>query len=689
MTSIWVELKRRNVVRVAIAYAVVAWLLLQVADVVLNNIEAPDWVFQAILLLLAIGFPLAIIFAWAFELTSEGIKKEKDVDRSHSNTAQTGRKLDFIIIGMLLVALAYFVADKFVLAPGATLEAVQSTAEPAQLPDSIPQASIAVLPFTNRSAQEDSQFFVDGMHDDLLTQLARIGDLKVISRTSVLEYRDTTKNMRQIGQELGVATLLEGAVQRAGNRVRINAQLIDAATDEHLWAQSFDRELTPEGIFEIQTDIARAIATALAATLAPREPGSDRDRIPTQNQAAYDLYLQARAIPRTFLSSNIDRRIELYKQAVQLDPDFALAIGEIGYQYCERYWFETRSPEDRAESRGWIERALALAPEEPRLLWIWAEHLYHGYFDYDGALEVLEKVEEAMPGSVDLYSLRGNIFRRSGRSAEGIAEAEKAMLLDPRNRAYIADHIYSFIYTGDPFNARRIADRLRALPDLSPSLQFWVHCYELYLLGETQAVSRSLEGVTVEDMGIFQFFFVEVPFLERRFDDALAMLEKMPDDPISFQYISWPHSHVRARISHASGNIDQARQEAELALAELDALIAAQPEDARPVASRALMLAILGRDREARDEAIRATELYPITQDVPTAAAYHANRLRVLAIVGESDELAEELAKYLALEAKLEHIDYLFLDPVFDRHREHEAIKAFENQYTFRGRESY
>ena len=248
---------------------IAAWTVAQVAELALDSFEAPSWVMRTVLLILAIGLPITVLLAWIYELTPEGVKRDDDVDRSQPLAQNAGRKLDFIIIGLLAVALAYFVLD----------EVMQST-------DAIARRSIAVLPFSNRSAEEDTQYFVDGMHDDLLTQLARRSDLKVISRTSVLEYRDTTKNMRQIGQELGVATLLEGAVQRAGNRIRITVQLIDTNTDEHLWAASFDRELSPTNIFEIQIEIAGGISVELAATLASNDTSHALDRAPTLNQEA-------------------------------------------------------------------------------------------------------------------------------------------------------------------------------------------------------------------------------------------------------------------------------------------------------------------------------------------------------------------------------------------------------------------
>ena len=253
MTTFVSELKRRNVFRVAAAYAVVAWILIEAGSVLMPTFGAPDWAFQIYVIVVIGGFLIALLFAWIFEVTPEGVKLERDIDRSASVTTQTGRKLDFAIIVLLLVALAISV----------TLN-VTGIREPEPAANRL---SIAVLPFSSLSADSDNELFADGIHDDLLTKLANISALKVISRTSVMEYRNTTKNLREIGGELGVGTVLEGAVQRAGDSVRINAQLIDAETDEHIWAKTYDRQLSAQNIFAIQSEISEAIASALEATL--------------------------------------------------------------------------------------------------------------------------------------------------------------------------------------------------------------------------------------------------------------------------------------------------------------------------------------------------------------------------------------------------------------------------------------
>ena len=314
------ELKRRNVFRVAIAFAIASWLILQIVDVVVPMLGLPEWVGKMVLLMLVVSFPIALILAWALELTPEGVRLEKNVDRSRSVTAETGRKLNFIIIGTLVVALGISLYLNFgdsgetVVEPDVTVVASAEQLVP----------SIAVLPFANRSANENDSFFVDGMHDDLLTQLAKIPAFKVISRTSVLQYRDTEKPMTLIGEELGVSTIVEGGVQRAGDRIRINVQLINAATDEHIWAETYNRELTAANIFEIQEEVTAEIATALHAELTPE----DQQRlavIPTENLAAYEAYLLGRQLLDARIADQVIDAEAQFKRAIELDPAFDMA----------------------------------------------------------------------------------------------------------------------------------------------------------------------------------------------------------------------------------------------------------------------------------------------------------------------------------------------------------------------------
>lgn len=362
MAGLFEELKRRNVVRVGIAYLVAAWLVLQVIDLVLENLPAPPWVMQIILLLTGLGLPIALVFAWAFELTPEGVKREKDIDRSQSITPQTGRKLDRLIIVVLVIAVGVLLTDKFLLRDTTP----SGPSEQVAIVDPSPQTSrrsIAVLPFANRSNSADDAFFVDGIHDDILTQLAKISSLKVISRTSVMQYRDTETPMKVIGDELDVATIMEGSVQRAGDRVRINVQLIDADTDEHLWADVYDRELTATNIFEIQTEMATAIAGELHANLTNDEQERLAQR-PTENLAAYEAYLLGRQRMALRTTESIAEAKAYFERAINLDPEFALAYVGISDTIQLQVDYAGWSPVTVArEAMPYVTRALELDPD--------------------------------------------------------------------------------------------------------------------------------------------------------------------------------------------------------------------------------------------------------------------------------------------------------------------------------------
>ena len=296
--SIFQELKRRNVFRIGIAYVVLSWVMLQVTDVVVPILSLPDWVARLVLFLLVIGFPFALFFAWVYELTPEGIKREKDVDRSQSITGKTGRKLDRFIIGVLVIAVAVLLLERFtgeVSDDDATQAPQQIASEPidsdsvASLQDAPGNdKSVAVLPFVNMSDDEQNEYFSDGISEELLNVLV---GLRVPSRTSSFTFKDSTLKVSDIGRELGVDNVLEGSVRKAGNRIRVTAQLIDVDTDTHLWSETYTREL--DDIFAVQDEIAHAIVSALKVTLSGREEQA-LDQRPTDNIEAYNQYLYGR-----------------------------------------------------------------------------------------------------------------------------------------------------------------------------------------------------------------------------------------------------------------------------------------------------------------------------------------------------------------------------------------------------------
>ena len=458
MASVWGELKRRNVVRVAIAYAIVSWLLLQVADVILDNIEAPTWVFQATLLLLIIGFPVAIIFAWAFELTPEGLKKEKDVGRSESVTHLTGRKLDFVIIGVLAIAVVVFAVERFA--------SVEDTPSSSLSTDG--RQSIAVLPLDNLSPDPENAFFADGIHDDLLTQLAKIGSLKVVSRTSVLEYRDSPKNMREIGRELGVATLLEGSVRRVGNSVRINVQLIDAETDEHLWAETYDRELTAENIFAIQREMATSIAGELQVTLS-REEVARIGVLPTQSTIAYDLYVRGRFFWSQRTEEGFNRALEYLNQAIEEDPNFALAYAGVASIYVlmghELFsWSHPRDSYPKAQAAA--RRALELDDTLAEAHSVLGDALLRYDWDFISADREHQRAIALNPNYGTGHQWYSHYLLPMGREKESLAHSLRALELDPLNLIINLHLGWHYFYVGE--NELAI-EQLQQTLELSPT----------------------------------------------------------------------------------------------------------------------------------------------------------------------------------------------------------------------------
>ncbi len=683
------ELRRRNVIRLAGLYLVGAWLIAQVAGTVLPMFGAPGWLPRSVVILLAIGFVPALVFSWVFELTPEGIKRESQIDRSQSIVDQTARKLDIAVIVLLLAVGAMLIWSRrsppegpTAATPAAATAPVAASATAVASNATLGPDSVAVLPFTNRSAEPDTAYFVDGVHDDLLTQLARNPTLTVISRTSMMEYRNTTKNLRQIGRELGVATLLEGAVQRTGKRVRINAQLINAATDAHLWAETFDRELTPENVFEIQSEIAAAIAGALGKTLGSAAATAQAGSAPTRNAKAYDLYLRAKAISGKGGVGNIAKVIALYRQALVEDPQFALAMGELGLELTNSYWFGAQLVAERDEARQWIDRALAREPKQPRLRWIFAAHLYWGQLDYAGALEQLALAEKSLPGSADVFTLRGWILRRAGRAAESIEAFTTAAALDPRSDDLLSSLVDTYGLLGDIDAAKRWQKRLLAIAGLEADATLNYPRSLLRVLGVTQSYGSALAALPSSYRSDFEYDIFLLPFLQRDFKQAEQVIDSFPDELVEDTFLLVPKSLMRARLAHAQGQSVQARKFATQALTQLDKALVDTPDDYRALISKALTLAVLGRGGEARAFARQALGTRIASKDAYFRTELRSDELRVLAMVADSQELARALDDYLRLPMKAWHYDGLMLDPVFDPHRQHPALLAMAGSYS-------
>jgi TolB-like protein len=410
-------------------------------------------------------------------------------------------------VGAWLLAQAADLALDVIGAPEAAPQQAQLTPageqqiEIAAEPAAADRKSIAVLPFANRSNQQDDLFFTDGIHDDLLTQLAKIHDLNVISRTSVMEYRDTKKNLREIGAELNVGTILEGGIQKVGNRVRINAQLIEASTDKHLWAETFDRELTAENIFDIQSEIARKIVQAVAGELTPEEDQL-LSEIPTKNLAAYEAYLRAREV---YFGANYSRSQEFAAQpwlekAIALDPNYGEAYALLAGLYGQTYWRGIDTSEALLEQyRDTIDLALRLNPNSPSALRALANYHYRVENDYHLSLTLLDQALGKAPGNVDLYADRALSLRRLGRWQESIDSFHKALELDPGNRFYFSILIETMAAVRD---WQGVLDLTPPLEDADPNdldVQIQRGLAQLELTGDLEPLERVFKKMNPAD----------------------------------------------------------------------------------------------------------------------------------------------------------------------------------------------
>jgi TolB-like protein/Tfp pilus assembly protein PilF len=567
--SFLAELRRRNVVKVGVAYLIVAWLTAQVVDVIKGPLSLPDWFDSVVVVFLGVGFPIALILAWAYEITPEGIKKTRLVPLEESITHLTAPKLNYIMTVLLVLAVGFIVLDNYVLTgeSGATEQADRRAvpdADQGNTSASRDLRSIAVLPFANRSAEPEDEFFVEGIHDDILSKLARISSLKVISRTSVMAYRELDVPIRTIGEKLGVATILEGGVQRAGDTVRINVQLIDAETDEHIWAETYDRELNTKNIFAIQTEMATSIAEALRATISPEEAVQMRG-LPTASTRAYDAYVRGRFFWSQRTKEGFSRALEYFNAAIEEDPSYALAHAGVASVYVllghELYAFEPAAetyPLAKAAASRALELDDTLAEAHGVLAY---SHLLYDR-TWTAAEEEFQRALALDPNYATAYQWYSHLLLPMARVDESLARSERAVELDPLSLVINMHLGWHYAYSGD--NELAIAQLKRTL-ELSPTFV------------------------------LAKLFLGQVYEQEMRFDEAIAEFRE------SVEISARAPVHVAA-LAHAYG-VSGRRADAEALLQEL--LSSAGPV---PSYELAVVYAGLGEPSEALTWLERAYE---------------------------------------------------------------------------------
>lgn len=449
MASIWGELKRRNVVKVAVAYAIVGWLLVEIATTVLPTFEAPPWVTQTIVFVIVLGFPLALLFAWAFELTPEGLRREKEVDRSDSITHQTGRKLDFLIIGVLGLAVVYLFADKFFWAE-----------EPSMLTPVVTEQSIAVLPFVNMSDDASNEYFSDGISEEILNALAKVENLKVAGRTSSFAFKARNEDLRTIGEALGVSHIVEGSVRKSGVNVRITAQLIKADDGFHLWSDTYDRELTD--VFAIQGEIAQAILGQLRVHLT-----GEQDDIhfvaSTADLEAFDLYLEAKQKIYMRQREPLEEAAELLDRAIAIDAGYAPAYAQRGITAMllrDEAYGTIPAAEASAQANLMLDQALLLDPESAEA-WAGRGLYLINMGEHEQASEALRRALAINPSLVNARNWLANSLFLAG-DIEGAFRVRKEVLVrDPLYLPGIDNLLDDYFLYGDIEMAQVLLDRVR------------------------------------------------------------------------------------------------------------------------------------------------------------------------------------------------------------------------------------
>lgn len=490
MASIWGELKRRNVFKVAVFYIVASWLVLQVADLIFEVLGVPISWLRGILVLLVLGFPVALVVSWIFEVTPDGVRRESEIDASQSSRTIAGNRLSIATITLVVIAIALLLTDRFVWRTRELPTSVHPIV--AVIEEGVP--TVAVLPF-KAIGSEDGGFLAGGLHDDLLTRLAQLKAFKVISRTSVMEYADTTKNMRQIGAELNARYILEGGVQAMGSRIRVNAQLIDTEDDEHVWAESFDHELTAANIFDIQASLASSIATEMKTSLTQ----ADRDlidQIPTQSIEAYNAYLRGLSLRDVGGHTELNNKIVIaaFEEAVRHDPKFVQGWAQLSIE-LSRSAQALGTQEQDSDALVALETAQDLDPTSREVEVARAVYVYRVQFEYQQALGILDDLAKSHPLSSTEQMLRAYLLRRLGRWMESYETAVDAQRMDPRSIAILSNLIVLARLTDHCKAAGEYARTGLAVDDRAISILQAVADYELNCNGNAERANQLMTGV--------------------------------------------------------------------------------------------------------------------------------------------------------------------------------------------------
>ena len=636
------EVRRRKVYRVAAAYIIAAGGIIQLASAAFPAWELTSWALRVLIVCLLMGFPVALMLAWAFDITAEGIQATPDVASSSGHTRRN--MIVLVACGLILSA-----AAGFFLLPGVAAHKIDR--------------SIAVLPFQNLSDAKENAYFADGIQDDLLTNLSKIGDLKVISRTSVMPYREMQSNAREIGKTLGVGTILEGSVRRIGNRVRVNVQLINVANDQHIWAEDYDRELTD--VFAIQSDLAQKIAGELRAKLSPTEK-AQIERKPTGNNEAYLAFVEGHDLLTRpdKLRADTEKAEQLFERATRLDPNFAKAFAALAW--VEDWMYHTFDPtaSRKAKAHAAAEEALRLEPDLPEAHLALGFYHYYCERDYEGALDEFAIARQSLPNSSEVYFAIGAIQRRQGRWAESTANMEKAASLNPKDAFLLVNLADNYRAVDDFERADKLFDRaIEAAPN-SVSARTGKAMLAVDLKGDLSEIDKQLAHIQPRSASDAEGMIsrVYLLMLQRKFHDAVAILKQLPGD---VRTDDKPKEYLEGALYTFVNDKEHARSAFQRARAIVEKAIQDGSDDASRHMTLALVLAGLGEKDGAIAEGKLAVALLPESQDALDGPKMTVALGQIYAWTGENDAALEVLERSLITPAGVT-ISSLKLNPIWD-----------------------
>ena len=646
LSKLFAELKRRHVYRAAVAYGMVAWLLTQVATQVFPFFDVPNSAVRFVIVALVIGFPIAMILAWIYELTPEGLVRAEDVDPATQRSM--GRTFYFIIIGILLLIVAMLIYERL----------------PFRSPsgEAIPAKSIAVLPFENFSDDKENAFFADGIQDDILTSLAMIRDLRVISRTSVMGYRGgrASHSLREIGKSLGVANVLEGSVRRLGNRVVVNVQLIDALQDRHLWANRYDRTLADS--LGLQGELAVEIAEALRVALNPDEKARVEKK-PTENPDAYGFYLRANQIARNpdTLLEDFKKAEQLYVQAITIDPSFALAHARLASTQAQIYHFYEPLDSWKSKARAEADLALRLQPNLAEAHLALGQCNYWIDQDYERALADFGAAAALSPSDAEVGELIAAIKRRQGKWQESLETFEKNQKIDPQNPNIVRNIIFTNTALRRWPEASRWAAQMRAMAPASLVAKIQSGYVDFWWKGNTGLLKSLLSQVPpgTDPDGAVTSCRWDVAMIDRDFGAARTILQTSDLKEVSYTNAgATPKSFLQGCIELAEGKQARAQKLFELARPNFEKAVEEAPMSADRHANLGWFYAFAGRKDEAIREGRRAVELKPESKDAFDGAIMNCYLALIYARVGENDLAIPLIERLLKTPGAVDSVDY-------------------------------